>query len=121
MVLVRPGLLLRVEGGVLLAAALFAYWRLEGNWIHFVVLLLAPDIGLVGYLRGPRLGAALYNLTHAEVLPVALAFVGVLGESPIALQLAAIWLAHVGMDRVIGYGLKFPTGFKDTHLSRLGL
>ncbi len=61
----------------------------------------------------------LYNLVHTEVLPVALALFGWLSDSPLLLQLALIWLVHIGMDRMLGFGLKYATAFKDTHLGRV--
>jgi hypothetical protein len=118
--LTTPAFLLRAEGAALLALSVFLYWYLEGNWIAFVLLLLAPDIGMIGYLRGPRLGAATYNLTHIEVLPAALAFVAFTFGYELLMWPALIWLAHIGMDRLLGYGLKLPTAFQDTHLGRIG-
>ena len=115
-----PTFLLRAEGAALLALSLFFYSHLEGNWIAFILLLLAPDIGMIGYLRGPRLGAATYNLTHMEVLPAALAFIAFTMGYEVLMWPALIWLAHIGMDRSLGYGLKLPSAFQDTHLGRIG-
>ena len=115
-----PTALLRLEGAGLLALSLFLYWHLQGSWIAFVLLLLVPDVGMLGYLRGPRLGAATYNLTHIEVLPAALAFIAFTLGYEILMWPALIWLAHIGMDRSLGYGLKLPTAFQDTHLGRIG-
>jgi hypothetical protein len=72
-----------------------------------------------GYLFGPRIGAAAYDFGHLEAFPIALAVVGVLTDSDVCLKLALIWLAHIGMDRAVGYGLKYPTHHKDTHLQRV--
>jgi Domain of unknown function (DUF4260) len=74
---------------------------------------------MLGYLAGPRVGAALYNLVHALPLPVLLGATGLLGDAPWLVVGALIWLAHIGMDRTVGYGLKYPTGAKDTHLGRV--
>ena len=74
---------------------------------------------MAGYLAGPRAGAIAYDVVHTYVLPLGLAVAGVLAGSDLAVQLALIWLAHVGADRLLGYGLKYPTGFKDTHLQRV--
>jgi uncharacterized protein DUF4260 len=115
-----PTVLLRAEGATLLALSVFLYWHLEGSWIAFIALLLAPDIGMIGYLRGPRLGAVTYNLTHVEVLPAALAFAAFTMGYDVLMWPALIWLAHIGMDRLLGYGLKLPTAFQDTHLGRIG-
>lgn len=115
-----PTTLLRFEGAALLGLSAFLYWHLQGSWIAFVLLLLVPDVGMLGYLRGPRLGAATYNLTHIEVLPAALALIAFTMGYEVLMWPALIWLAHIGMDRSFGYGLKLPTAFQDTHLGRIG-
>ena len=112
--LTRPRVLLHLEGAVVFVLALLAYWRIDGNWLLFVVLVLAPDIGMLGYVRGTRLGAATYNLFHTYAIPLVVAAAAVLVQ-----WLALIWLAHIGVDRAMGFGLKYPTEFKDTHLGRL--
>ncbi len=118
-VLTQPSLLLRIEGAVLLVGALWAYGTQGSNWWLFAALLLAPDLAMLGYLAGTGIGAAGYNLVHNYVPPVLLAGYGGWAGQPFALQLAAIWLAHIGMDRLLGYGLKYPTVFQDTHLQRV--
>jgi hypothetical protein len=114
-----PALFLRIEGAALLVAAVILYFHADYQWWLFLVLLLGPDLGAVGYLLGPRIGAAAYDTAHFEALPIALAVAGVLDGSDACLKIALIWLAHIGMDRAVGYGLKYPTGFKDTHLQRV--
>ena len=84
-----------------------------------VLLFLAPDVAAVGYAAGPRVGAVTYDLAHTEVLPVTLAVVGVVADAETAVQLALIWLAHIGADRLLGYGLKYPSAFRPTHLQRV--
>jgi len=74
---------------------------------------------MLGYLGGPRIGALTYDVVHTYVGPLALGVAGVVGDTDIAIQVALIWAAHIGADRVLGYGLKYPTGFKDTHLQRV--
>lgn len=111
---------LRLEGAALLGAAALAYGWTGQSWWLFATLLLAPDIGIAAYLAGPRPGAIIYNLSHTTVLPLALGAAGLASASPLAVGLACIWLAHIGFDRALGYGLKEPTGFKDTHLGRIG-
>jgi hypothetical protein len=114
-----PGVLLRVEGFALLVASVVLYWQAGGEWWLFLLLLLAPDLSALGYVAGPGVGAVTYNTVHTALLPVALALVGFLAGSALAVQLALIWLAHIGMDRMVGYGLKYPTAFKGSHLQRV--
>jgi hypothetical protein len=117
-VLGQPRLLLRIEGLVLLTGSLLLYAQNRGEWWVFLALLLAPDLSMVGYLRGPAVGAALYNLFHNDLPPAALAAFGVLSGNEVLLLLSLIWFAHIGMDRLLGYGLKYSSGFKDTHIGR---
>jgi hypothetical protein len=116
----NPILLERFEALVLLLAALALYARSAQSWWLFVILLLAPDLFILGYLAGPRVGAALYNFGHLLVWPALLVGLGVLVANPGLTGWGAIWLAHLGMDRMLGYGFKLPTGFKDTHLGKIG-
>ena len=114
-----PAILLRAEGAILLAASLLLYYQIGASWLLFVLLLFAPDLSMLGYLAGKPAGAAIYNLAHTYAEPATLALYGVLGGSALALALGLIWLAHIGMDRLLGYGLKYTTDFKDTHLGRV--
>lgn len=115
-----PIALQRLEGGVLVGLSLLLYWKAGGSWLLYVLLILAPDLFMLGYLRGPGAGAALYNLGHTWLLPGILAAVGILGGASITIDIALIWLGHIGADRLLGYGLKLPTTFQDTHLGRIG-
>ena len=114
-----PRVLLRVEGLAVAVAAIALYFHADHPWWLLVALVLAPDLSMVGYLAGPRIGAAAYDAAHTYVIPVALATVGVIVDAELAVQLGLIWLTHIGVDRAIGYGLKYPTDFKDTHLQRV--
>ncbi|HEY8598433.1 MAG TPA: DUF4260 family protein [Thermomicrobiales bacterium] len=104
--LVRPDALLRLEGAAIFATAVLCYRHLGASWVLFAVLLLFPDLGALGYLAGERLGLACYNSTHTLIAPASLALLGLLTGGSLVLALAAIWLAHIGMDRLVGYGLK---------------
>jgi hypothetical protein len=115
----NPKGLLQLEGAAMFIAALAAYADLGGAWWLFVLLLLAPDLFMLPYLVNPQWGAWGYNLGHQIVLPLGLLGLGVAIETPAVTQLALIWLAHIGMDRAVGYGLKYPTNFKETHLQRV--
>jgi hypothetical protein len=113
-------ILLRLEGATALAAGLWLWAQVSGNWLLFVPLLLVPDLSMLGYLRGPALGALVYNAFHNWVLPGGLLGLGWWLDAPGAIAAGAILLAHSGGDRLLGYGLKYPTSFQDTHLGRIG-
>jgi hypothetical protein len=114
-----PHLLLRLEGLAVAAAAVVLYFHEDFGWVLFVALILAPDLSFAGYAFGPKVGAIAYDMAHTEIFPVALGTLGVVTGSDAATKIALIWLAHIGADRLLGYGLKYPTAFKDTHLSRV--
>jgi hypothetical protein len=115
-----PRMLLRLEGACILADAVSAYGWLGQSWWIFAALLFVPDVSMLGYAAGPVAGAVLYNLAHFLALPlVGLCLAAGLGH-PDLVGLALIWLAHIGLDRALGYGLKYASGFGDTHLGVIG-
>ena len=114
-----PRLLLHAEGLTIAVVAIALYFHFDYPWWLLLALVLAPDLSMVGFAAGPRAGSAAYNVAHTSVLPVVLAGVGVLADSTWPVQVGLIWLTHIGIDRAIGYGLKYPTAFKDTHLQRV--
>jgi hypothetical protein len=111
--------LLHVEGAVIAAAAIALYFHLDYPWWLLLVLALAPDLFMLGYVAGPVAGRAAYDAAHTYAVPVGLAAIGVLADSDLAVQIGLVWTAHIGIDRAIGYGLKYRSGFKDTHLQRV--
>jgi Domain of unknown function (DUF4260) len=113
-------ILLRLEGLTLLAGMTLLYALSGGSWWVYAVLFLAPDLSFAGYLAGPRAGAIVYNAAHSYLAPMALMTGGIALSSPLALSIAMIWLAHIGFDRALGYGLKYAAGFGCTHLGRIG-
>jgi hypothetical protein len=113
---VRPWL--RAEGAAALLAGIAVYGSLGGEWLWFLPLLLVPDVSMIGYAAGARAGAFAYNLVHNWALGLALVGAGLAADVPVLTFAGAIVVAHVGMDRLFGYGLKHPEGFKDTHLQR---
>ncbi len=113
-------LLLRAEALVELILALLVYRYLGGGWLLFGVLFLVPDLSMVGYLVDRRVGALVYNLAHTYAAPALLALVGFALELPQFHLLALIWAAHIGFDRTLGYGLKYPIAFGATHLGWKG-
>lgn len=102
----RPALLQRLEGAIVLAGALWLYAIYSGNWLLFALLLLAPDLSALGYLVGSRLGATTYNIGHTLLLPTLLIAFGLWSGNMLVVALALIWFAHIGMDRLLGYGFK---------------
>ena len=134
-----PRLWLRLEGAAVLVAATLVYAQIGRGWLLYALLFFVPDVSFAAYALGPRIGAHLYNLLHSYTVPLlVLAVNGTLraGGSGVHLDVhlpgvgshdvsflmlagPAIWLAHIGFDRMLGYGLKYPSGFKDTHLGRL--
>ncbi len=121
-----PRLLLRLEGFVALAGALLAFVQVEGPeilgapWWVLAALFFAPDLSMLAYLGGPRAGALVYNAAHTYVAPFLLGSVGFYALGGAGFALALLWIAHIGFDRALGYGLKYGSGFSDTHLGRIG-
>jgi len=115
----RPPTLLRIEEAALLTAAILLYAYLHYSWLLFAVLFLFPDLFLLGYLVNPRTGSAIYNLGHAIFVPLTLFAVAVATHRPLLSAIAIIWFSHISFDRILGYGLKYPAHFKDTHLQHL--
>lgn len=117
-----PLRVLRSEGLLLLVVALAAYFTAldEPFWL-VPALLFVPDLFMVGYARSSKLGAVLYNAAHSYPAPALLGAVALAASNQLWQAVALVWFAHIGMDRALGYGLKYETDFKDTHLGRIGL
>jgi hypothetical protein len=112
-----PRVILRVEGAALLVVATLAYAHLgAAGWGLFAALFFVPDVAFFGYLAGPRVGAAAYNLTHSTLGPAILGLLGAWVANPLLLAIALVWVGHVGFDRMFGYGLKHASAFGHTHL-----
>jgi hypothetical protein len=111
--------LLRFEGFAVLLLSLFFFRQLHFSWLTFGLLILTPDISMVGYLINPRIGSFIYNLIHTYSLAVLLVFIGQSTGIDLLLMFGVILAAHIGADRMLGYGLKYPTEFKETHLQRI--
>lgn len=116
----KPNSLLKLEGLAVLLVALAIYWQQSFSWSLFWETVLLPDVALIGYLVNAEIGAKAYNITHSKLLPSALAVVAVATGNVLCMALALVWFAHIGVDRVLGYGLKYPQGFKITHLGVIG-
>lgn len=111
--------ILRLEALVVLALSLGVYSYLGSSWWLFALLVLAPDLAALGFVGGSSFGAWCYDMAHTYLAPALLAAAGFVMREPLVMALAAIWFAHIGFDRLIGYGLKFGGNSKDTHLTRL--
>jgi len=115
--------LLQAEGAALFTASLAGFSTLNASWWMYVILFITPDVAFVAYLAGPRVGAYAYNALHSTIGPIVLAGVAWgLGNDILAqvlIAVAVIWIGHVGFDRMLGYGLKYTSAFKDTHLGKL--
>ncbi len=112
--------LLRLEGLTLFAGMTLLYAVWDGSWWVYAILFLAPDLSFAAYLAGPKPGAIVYNAAHSYMAPVSLMVAGFALSSPLTLSIAMIWMAHIGIDRALGYGLKYSAGFGFTHLGRIG-
>ena len=111
---------LRLEGAAAFATAAILFHQGGFSWVWFAVFFLTPDISMLAYLAGPRVGALGYNVAHTYAIALPLALLGLFAVEPLVLAAALIWIAHIGFDRALGYGLKHPTGFHDTHLGPIG-
>jgi Domain of unknown function (DUF4260) len=112
--------LLRLEGLTLFLGMTLLYAVWGGAWWIYLILFLVPDLSFAAYLAGPKVGAIIYNAAHSYMAPMTLMVTGLGIESPLTLSIAMIWLAHIGFDRALGYGLKYAKGFGYTHLGRIG-
>ncbi|WP_299908844.1 DUF4260 domain-containing protein [uncultured Paracoccus sp.] len=112
----------KAEGALVALAGLGIALAVQPGWPWWLwpLILLAPDLAMIGYVAGPRVGAALYNAAHLYGLALLLAVLGVVSGLPILIAIGGLWLAHIGVDRALGYGLKSPEGFRLTHLGRIG-
>lgn len=115
----QPRILLHLEGAALLLVSVSLYAHLSGDGLAFVLLLFVPDFSALGYLINTRVGATGYNIGHFLGLPLLLALVALATGWQAGVLLALIWAAHIGLDRMFGYGFKYATAFKDTHLNRV--
>ncbi len=113
-------LLLRLEGLMVAAVTAVAYTRTGASWWLFAALWLAPDLSLLGYLGRPCRAARIYNVFHSYFVPGVLGLSAFLLHAHNLLPVALIWANHIGVDRLLGYGLKYGAGFGWTHLGRIG-
>ena len=112
--------ILRVEALAVATAGLLVWAGMDGGWWRFAALVLVPDLALLGYLAGPRVGAGLYNVAHSYAVPLLLCIAGGALDHRTVLLTGAVWITHIGIDRTLGFGLKYASGFQDTHLGVIG-
>ena len=113
-------LTVRLEWLMVAVVAIVSYKMTGASWWLFALLILAPDLSMLGYLAGPRVGAMAYNALHILIVPLILALAGYILGNSTEMAIALVWIAHIAIDRALGYGLKLSTGFQDTHLGRIG-
>jgi len=118
-VLTKPRWLLHLEGALLFVLTLYFYQAEHFQWWLFALLFLVPDLFMMGYLINVKWGTVSYNLVHTTIGPATLLFVCYFAALPQVTPYTLIWLAHIGFDRALGFGLKYPTHFKDTHLQHV--
>ncbi len=118
--MISPVLWQRIEGTIIFLAALYLYNVAGYKIVWFLVLLFSIDVTMLGYLINKKIGATIYNLGHSFTLPLIMLAIASTMSYDLAFAFGLIWLAHTGLDRAFGYGLKFDTDFKDTHLGRIG-
>lgn len=110
----------RLEYAALLFVASYLYFYLGNSFTLYALLFFVFDISMLGYLHSKYWGAIIYNIGHSLIIPLGLLLCGTILSSDLTVSVALIWCAHIGFDRMLGYGLKLKTGFRDTHLGQIG-
>jgi hypothetical protein len=110
----------RVEAAAVLIASIYFYYHLHFNFLVFILVLFVFDVSMAGYLINKRIGANTYNIFHSLLGPAITVILGASLNNRMLICLSLIWLAHIGLDRALGYGLKKITGFNETHLGHIG-
>lgn len=111
---------IRVDAAAIVVLTLWAVSATNSRWRWFFALFLLPDLSMIGYVFGPRVGAVAYNIGHLYAWPVGLLATGLACHASFATTAALSWIAHIAFDNVVGYGLKLPTGFEYTALGPIG-
>lgn len=111
--------LLHLEGAAVFICCIYGYYYLEYNFWLFIIFLFTPDIAMIGYMMNRKVGAIIYNMIHTYVLSIIVLLFGFITNIELLMIIGLIWTAHIGMDRMFGFGLKYPTQFNDTHLNRV--
>ena len=114
-----PRIMLHLDGAGIFIASIILYAQLDLAWWIYPLLLLVPDVFAVGYLAGQEVGAFVYNIGHLYIVPIALGIIALLSGWTFGIGIAIIWVGHIAMDRAVGYGMKYASDFKATHLKRV--
>ena len=112
--------LIRLEEIAMLCISIYVLYLLKADWWFYLLMLLGPDISMLGYLAGPKVGAFTYNLFHHKLISIAVFIAGVITSTWILQVIGIILFGHSSMDRIFGYGLKYNSAFSDTHLGKIG-
>ena len=112
--------ILKLEELAMFGLSIWALYFLNAEWWYYLLLLLGPDISLIGYAGGNKMGAIIYNLFHHKGVAVILFVTGLLLPDKVIEITGIILFGHSSMDRMFGYGLKLKEGFKHTHLGLIG-
>ena len=111
---------LKIEEAAQFVLGIFLFSQLDYAWWWFPVLLLTPDVGMIGYLKDAKMGALTYNLFHHKAVAITLGLTGFYLDNSVLILIGVILFSHASMDRIFGYGLKYPDSFKNTHLGSIG-
>lgn len=111
--------LIRIEALIILGLSTYLYFWSGYGWLAFLLLLFVPDLSMLGYAVNVKIGTYTYNAVHTYIGPLLLLLAGLVFSADWPMMIGLIWVSHIALDRMMGYGLKYETGFKDTHLQRL--
>lgn len=111
--------IVHLEGAVIFLAMIYLYGFYGFHWWIFILFLFAPDISILGYMVNNHVGAMIYNVCHTYIFSIIIFLCGLFFQQELAIAIGIIWTAHIGMDRLCGFGLKYHTAFKDTHLQKI--
>lgn len=112
--------LIQVEEFAMMGLSIYGLYLLDVSWWFYLILLIGPDMSMLGYLAGEKIGAISYNLFHHKAIAISVFIIGLIINSWILQVLGIILFGHSSMDRILGYGLKYFTAFTDTHLGKIG-
>ncbi len=111
---------LRIEGVAVLLLCLYLYQIFGFSWLLFAMLFFCPVLAFFAYLINSKTGAIAYNIAHSYISPILMCFAYFISDIEVLKLVGVVWLAHIGFDRMLGYGLKYSKGFSYTHLGVVG-